>query len=129
MKQVKFNKFVITGYNLGAHVAGICGKTMARIYNMILRVLIAITPSGLFFSEKDSAVGLDRFSATFVFVVHTAKKVINGIARRLGRADVYFPRKKPTTKFWNLYHYVSGRYSIRNNLRSISINPFLLLCF
>lgn len=91
--KVKTSKIQIIGHSLGAHIAGITGKSFEK--NKI-SVIVGLDPaSPLFYMNKPNG-RLDVTDAEYVEVIHTAAGSL-GFDKPIGKADFYpnFGRSQP----------------------------------
>lgn len=77
----------LIGFSLGAHVAGIAGKSVQKHLNRKLERITALDPARPCFS-RPSQYRLDKGDAKFVQVLHTSAGVL-GLEVPLGHMDVY----------------------------------------
>lgn len=85
--------FYLIGHSLGAHLAGVVGKSMkvGRI-----PVIYGLDPAGPFFSISEPDKRLDKGDAEYVEVIHTDGG-LQGLREPMGTADFYpnFGYKQP----------------------------------
>ncbi|CAH2046136.1 unnamed protein product, partial [Iphiclides podalirius] len=77
----------LIGFSLGAHVAGIAGKSVQKHLNRKLDRITALDPARPCFA-RPSQYRLDKSDAKFVQVLHTSAGVL-GLELPLGHIDVY----------------------------------------
>jgi pancreatic triacylglycerol lipase len=80
-----YNKLIICGYSLGAHIAGIAGKHVSRGR---VGAIIGLDPAGPLFSMNKPGDRLDEHDAIFVASIHTNGGRL-GIGNRISQADFF----------------------------------------
>lgn len=85
--------FYLIGHSLGAHLAGVVGKSM-KVGK--ISVIYGLDPAGPLFSINDPDKRLDKGDAEYVEVIHTDRG-LQGLAEPMGTADFYpnFGLKQP----------------------------------
>lgn len=82
---LQLSDIYLIGHSLGAHLAGVVGKSMlvGRI-----PVIFGLDPTGIFFWLEEPYQRLDKGDAEYVEVIHTNGK-LQGFGEPIGTADFY----------------------------------------
>ncbi|XP_071451659.1 pancreatic triacylglycerol lipase-like isoform X1 [Hetaerina americana] len=78
----------LSGYSLGAHVAGIAGKNIRVLVGKKAGRITGLDPAGPLYSVLDRGSRLDRADANFVDVIHTCGGWL-GMGDPIGHVDFY----------------------------------------
>lgn len=91
--KVLLSDVYLIGHSLGAHLAGVVGKSM-KVGK--IPVIFGLDPAGPLFSIKDPEKRLDVGDAEYVEVIHTDRG-LQGLGEPMGTADFYpnFGLKQP----------------------------------
>ncbi|KAF4528400.1 hypothetical protein B566_EDAN013336 [Ephemera danica] len=68
---ISLENFHCIGYNLGAHVCGYTGTSLASKYGSKLNRITGLDPAGPLFDHNDTSERLDKTDAIHVDVIHT----------------------------------------------------------
>ncbi|XP_017889353.2 phospholipase A1-like [Ceratina calcarata] len=85
---VRVDEILVIGHSLGAHVAGLSGKSVQGILKQKYKQIIGLDPAGPEFNDRDCTEKLCNSDAAFVQVFHTSH--FAGINYAIGDADFYF---------------------------------------
>lgn len=82
---IRFNELTLVGFSLGAHIAGIAGKSVR--FGKI-NTIIGLDPAGPMFSIENPENRLDSTDAEYVECIHTNSR-LTGFGLPIGHADFY----------------------------------------
>ncbi|XP_013178093.1 PREDICTED: pancreatic lipase-related protein 2 [Papilio xuthus] len=87
------DNFHFIGHSLGAHLAGYCGHTLQRQFNLKLGRITGLDPAAPYFSNTVTLVRLDRSDAKYVDIIHSNAMPLYfsgfGISEAIGDVDFY----------------------------------------
>ena len=95
---LSFEDITVVGFSLGAHVAGIAGKTVRRGR---INTIIGLDPAGPLFDINRVDTRLDYRDAQYVEIIHSNGQ-FSGFRLPMGHADFY-PNGKITSKLLPIY--------------------------
>ncbi|KAJ8974934.1 hypothetical protein NQ317_012914 [Molorchus minor] len=81
---LSLSKISIAGHSLGAHIAGVAGKSL----NGEIDHITGLDPAAPFIDGSDESYTLNKGDAKFVQVIHTSGGKL-GIGQAIGHADYY----------------------------------------
>ncbi|XP_045514449.1 pancreatic triacylglycerol lipase-like isoform X1 [Pieris brassicae] len=88
------NNFHFIGHSLGSHLAGYCGHSLQKKYNLKLGRITGLDPAAPYFSNTVTLVRLDRSDAEYVDIIHSNAMPLYfsgfGISEPIGHVD-FFP--------------------------------------
>ncbi|KAM3955313.1 LOW QUALITY PROTEIN: pancreatic lipase-related protein 3 [Aphomia sociella] len=82
------SNITLIGHSLGAHIAGIAGKSVYQITDKRIAHIAALDPAGPCFANVSSANRLDQSDAEYVDVIHTNAGML-GLLDPVGHKDFY----------------------------------------
>ncbi|XP_037931810.1 phospholipase A1-like, partial [Teleopsis dalmanni] len=83
--RLDYNKTVLIGHSVGAHIAGLCGKL---IKSDKLAAIVGLDPANLFFENQPPTKRLAATDARYVLTVHTGTDTY-GFLNPIGKASFY----------------------------------------
>ncbi|CAG4937958.1 unnamed protein product [Colias eurytheme] len=87
------NNFHFIGHSLGSHLAGYCGHSLQKRFNLKLGRITGLDPAAPYFSNTVTLVRLDRSDAEYVDIIHSNAMPLYfsgfGMSEPIGHVDFY----------------------------------------